>query len=284
MRFVSLLILSFAVGCSDDQKAGGGNPVPPPPGENPGGTTKSEPTPELKLEELQQGAENIALVPSPAEMQRALDKAGIAKGLSAMVADRTLKMDVENKDVVAVRTGVALADALLTVKDAPKEKLVARLDVVKAGMTSLGGGADIGATIDDLKARISNDSISRDDLVKELDEMHGAMIPEIKYEAGAQVVPLIQAGSWLEGSNLVSQAIVEANKGEAGTQLLRQPQVVEYFQKYVQVEGAGKAPNEVVTQLDTTLKKLKEIAAKPTLTLDDCKEVKSQTDAVLALL
>ena len=114
--------------------------------------------------------------------------------------------------------------------------------------------------------------------------MHGAIIPEIKFEAGERAVPLIQAGSWLEGSNLVSSAIINANNTTAGTELLRQPQVADYFIKYVSVEGEGKAPDEVLKQLQGTLTRLKEIASKPALTLEDVKEVKSQTDAVLALL
>jgi uncharacterized coiled-coil protein SlyX len=234
--------------------------------------------------DLQAAAENIALVPSPAEMQRALQKNGIQEGLSAMVPDRKLKMDVQNKDVVAVRTGVVLADALLTVKDAPAEKLVERMNAVKAGMASLGAGADIGATIDEINTSITSNSSTRDDLVKTLDELHGAIIPEIKYEAGERCVPLLQAGSWLAGSNLVAAAIIKANNTTAGTELLRQPQVADYFLKYVAVEGEGKAPDEVLKQLDTTLKKLKEIAAKPSLALEDVTEVKTQTDAVLALL
>ena len=240
--------------------------------------------PTIDLPTLQATAENVALVPSPAEMQRALERNGIAGGLSAMVPERVLKMDISNKDVIAVRTGVALADALLTVKDAPPEKLKARLDTVKAGMIALGGGTDISATIDDLTARIVNNSVSRDDLIKELDEMHGAIIPEIKFEAGERAVPLLQAGSWLEGSNLVAGAIINANSATAGTELLRQPQVADYFIKYVAVEGVGMAPDAVIAQLRTTLTRLKELASQPTLSLDDVKEVKSQTDAVLALL
>ncbi|MSQ01210.1 MAG: hypothetical protein EXR71_04850 [Myxococcales bacterium] len=272
LSFLLLAALSSLSGCTEDP------PPPPPKPVEPPGPAKLAPA------ALAAAAENVALVPSPAEMQKALERAGIATGLSGMVADRPLKMDIENKDVIAVRTGVAMADALLTVKDAPPDKLTARLTLVKTGMTALGGGVDIGATIDDINARITNNSVSREDLVKELDEIHGAIIPEIKFEAGERAVPLIQAGSWLEGSNLVSGAIVAANNATAGTELLRQPQIADYFLKYVAVEGAGKAPDAVLAQLQTTLTRLKEICSKPILTLDDVKEVKSQTDAVLALL
>lgn len=265
------LALVAVLACDDGAPAPTAAPAPPP-------------AAKLDLAQLQKMAENIALVPSPAEMQRALDHAGIAQGLGALVTDRAMKMDVEDKDVIAVRTGVLLADAILGVKDAPKDKLIARLAAVKTGMVALGAGTDLAATLDDLSARIANDGISRDDLVKELDEMHGAVIPEIKYEAGERCVPLLQAGGWLEGSDLVATAIITANKPEAGTQLLRQPQVVDYFAKYVEVEGPGKAPVEVLKQLSATLAKLKGIASKPALEMADVEEVKSQTAAVLAML
>lgn len=280
------LALLLAVGCSGGEEEAK-KPEATRPTEAPT-TEPPPPPPTLALQELTAQAENIALVPSPAEMQRALEKAGIAQGLSALVPDRKLKLDLENKDVVAVRTGVVLADALLTVKDAPKDKLIERLERVKTGLTSLGAGTDLAATLDDLISQVRNEGVSRDDLLKQLDEIHGAVIPELKQEIpggqGERLVPLIQAGSWLAGSNLVAQAIVTAEKPEAGTQLLRQPQVADYFLKYVKVEGGGKAPDEVLKQLETTLTRLKEIAGKPSLTLDDVKEVKSQTDSVMTLL
>jgi hypothetical protein len=278
MSLSTLLLATVFVGCS-----GGGEETKPAEPAVTQAPADAPPKP-VALDELKASAQNITLVPSPAEMQKALEKGGIATKLDALVPARTLKMDVANKDVVAVRTGLVLADTLLTVKTAPKEKLVERLGQVKTGLASLGAGTDLAATIDDLTARITNDGVTRDELVKELDDLHGAVIPEIEYEAGPQVVPLIQAGSWLGGSNLVASAILDANKPEAGTSMLRQPQVCDYFLKYVSIEGQNKAPDEVVQQLNTTLTKLKEIASKPSLTIDDVQEVKTQTDNVLALL
>src|SRR5687768_13454659 len=118
--YVRTLVLALAlIACTGEAEK------PPEPAQPPKAEAPAPPK-TLAIDELRASAENITLVPSPAEMQRALDKAGIAQGLSALVPDRKLKMDVANKDVVAVRTGVVLADALLTVKDAPKEKLVER--------------------------------------------------------------------------------------------------------------------------------------------------------------
>ncbi len=282
MRTLSLLLAAALVGCGGDSTTVA--EAPPKEAPAPDATAPAAPPPTLAVADLQAQAENIALVPSPAEMQKALEKAGVAGGLSKLVSAREFKMDVENKDVVAVRTGVVLADALLTVKDAETGVLVARLEKVKAGMVALGAGTDIAATLDELVNAVKNETKSRDELLKDLDDLHGAILPEIKYEAGERVVPLLQAGSWLEGSNLVANAILTSGKIEAGNSLLRQPQVAGYFLKYVQVEGADKAPSEVVKQLEATLKKLQEIAAKPNLSTEDTTEIKAQTDAVLGLL
>ena len=242
------------------------------------------PPPQLDKAALEAQARDVILVPSPTEMQKALTQAGVAQGLSALVPSGAPNMTVEDRDVIAVRTGTVLAYALLTVKDAPKETLVERLGHVKAGMSALGAGTDINATIDDMVGRMNSESLSRDDMLAELDEIHGAVIPEIEYEAGPKVVPLIKAGSWLAGVNLIAQAVVKSGDATAGTKLLRQPEVADYFLKYVRSEGAGKAPPEVMTKLDATLTHLKELAAKPELTMDDVKDIESQTGAVLSLL
>lgn len=264
-----------------------GNTEPPAAESAPPAATaeKTEPAaPQLDKAALEQQARDVILVPSPTEMQNALAQAGIAEGLSALVPDKAPNMAVEDRDVISVRTGTVLAYALLTVKDAPNEALTARLEHVKAGMSALGAGTDIAATIDDIVGRINAGSLSRDDLLGELDELHGAVIPEIEYEAGDKVVPLIKAGSWLAGVNLVAEAVVKAGNAEAGTKLLRQPEVADYFLEYVKTEGADKAPAEVMTALQQTLTRLKELSSKPELTLDEVKEIHTQTSGVLALL
>ncbi len=258
------------------------------PAEAPEAPAAEQPPPppraEIKPEELASAAENRALVPSPAEMQKALERAGISTRLADLVPDRELKMDVPNTDQVAVRTGVVIADLLLTVKGAKKPRLLAALGKIKSGMVQLGAGSDLPVVIDDLADRIKNDAVSREDLVKELDELSGAVIPEIEYEAGERSVPLIQAGSWLEGANLVARAIGDAGKYSEAGDLLKQPAVVSYFQKYVATEGQDKAPSEVIDQLERTLDTLREIAAKDALGEADVKTVQETTSAVLDLL
>ncbi|MDP6931439.1 MAG: hypothetical protein QGG40_00920 [Myxococcota bacterium] len=245
---------------------------------------ETNPEPKLDLATLQAEAEQVALVPSPAEMQKALTNSGLSASLATLVDDRKISMDVENKDQVAVRTGVVLADLVLTIQEAPTARITERLGRIKEGMTSLGGGSDINGEIDSLVERISNDAISKGDLVKELDELSGVMVPEIKYEMGDRAVPLIQAGAWLEGAHLVSGAMKEEGKFDAAGRLLKQPAVVDYFLQYVKTEGSEKAPDQVVAKLEETLNTLKEIANKDALGQEDVETIHAATGAVLGLL
>ncbi|MAY79471.1 MAG: hypothetical protein CL930_01670 [Deltaproteobacteria bacterium] len=254
-----------------------------------GAETAAKPAVEKKVVKfdkstLQAEALEIALVPSPAEMQKALNNAGLQSQLSTMVEKRDIAMKAENKDQIAVRTGVVLADLVLTVQDATTEEQLARLNRLKEGFALLGAGDDVANTIEDLRGQIQGGSGSRADLLKEFDELSGVLVPELKYEAGEWVVPLIQAGSWLEGAHLVSGAIKKEAKYEEAGKLLKQPAVVDYFLKYVQREGSDKAPDQVVKKLEETLTMLKEITSKETIEEEDVNNIYSATGAVLTML
>ncbi len=256
----------------------GGREEPAPPVEPPA-------TPQaIDVDAARAAAVPTSLTPSPAEMQAALAREGIAESLGLLVRAREVVVENPNLDQVAVRTGVVIADVVLTAKEAPKEVLLSRLGSIKKGLDLLGGGRDLQATLDELIQKIQSDAITREGLVKEMDELSGAVIPEIEYEAGPRCVPLIQAGSWLEGANLVSTAVRKAQKPEAASVLLRQPEVVGYFLGYVKGEGQTRAPDQVLDKLETSLTAIQGITKKPTLTAEDVELLYQETEAVLKLL
>jgi hypothetical protein len=270
MSLYALSLVATLVGCGGEEK----------PAE-----AKPEPAAVVNLDELKKSAEKVSLVPSPTAMHESLKKAGVNESLDALVPDRTLGFEGVSPDIAAVKTGVALADTLLTVRNAPSEKLAARLGAVKSGMKVLKTGTDIERTIDDVTQQVMATAPGgREATEQEIEQLLQVMIPEVEYEAGEQIVPLLQAGAWLEGSNLIAAAILKANKPEAGTELLRQGPVCDYFLKYVDIAGKAKTNDAVVEQLRATLTKLKEISAKPALTIEDVQEVKKQTDTVLGML
>lgn len=229
--------------------------------------------------------DNIALVPSPVETEKALRKAGIDKKLSDLISNRELDLKNQNLDNAAVRTGVVIADMLLTVKTADKPTLESHLNKIRVGMKQLGGGDDIDVTIQDLQERVKADAVNRDKLLHELDELSGAVIPELKFNGQERIVPLIQAGSWLEGANLVAKAVKNEPTTEAADILLKQPAVVDYFIKYVRTTGKEKAPAPITAKLDASLSTLKVLAEKKEpFTPEDIDAVIAVTDDVLNLL
>jgi hypothetical protein len=274
------VLLSGLAGCTEEA------PPPPPVDAPPAEPVKNEAPPLEAVDPASLKSDDDAgLVPSVRETQKALDAAGLNTQLATLIVERDIDVRNQNLDNAAVRTGVIIADLLLTVKDAEKEKMVGNLNKVKVGMTQLNGGQDIIDTIDDISGRVKADAITRENLLKELDELSGAVIPELEFNGQVRVVPLIQAGSWLEGANLVAKACKQANNPAAADNLLKQPAVVDYFIRYVKEEGSDKAPAAITEKLDASLQVLKGLSTKEgSFTAEDIDTVIKTTDDVLALL
>ena len=280
-----ILLTTLLLACGDEPKEEASTKGENPTAQKADAKSDVKHAPKVLPKDLIGKANQIALVPSPAEMQKSLKNSGIKSDLAELIRkDLKISMDVENKDQIAVRVGVVMADLVLTIKTSDKALKLDRLQRLKAGFAKLGAGNDVALTIDELAKNIENDSVSNDDLLMQFDELSGVMVPELEYEAGEWVVPLIQAGSWLEGSYLVSSAIIKESQYEKASNLLRQPEVAKYFLKYVQREGKSKAPDAVVDQLEKTLLSLKEIADKDQISQDDVKSIQSSTQKVLTLL
>lgn len=242
-------------------------------------------TPPVNVGEMGAQAEKVALVPSPIETQKAMEASGIQTQLATLIPKHEFDLDKADQDHAAVRSGVLLADLLLTTQTADKKDLVRHIKGLMKGMEQLGGGDDIQAVLKDLAERIETDAVTRDELLKEFDELSGAVIPELEFNGQDRVVPLIEAGSWLEGANLVAKALKKADDKSAAEKLLKAPSVVEYFQKWVATEGANKAPEVVTKKLEESLATLKALAEKPEpLTDADLDTIIKVTSDVMALL
>lgn len=278
----SVLPLLAAIAC-----VGGGEPTPEPAPAEPAAPPATEAAELGAMDPATLAAEadrKYALVPSPVEIQAALAKAGIDTKLAELLADRTFKVEEKDTERVAVRTGAVLADALLTLQTATDEQLLTRLGHLREGMATLGGGPDVDRTIEDLTTRVKAGAVSRPELLKEFDLLAGAVIPELEFNGVARVVPLMQAGSWLEGANLVAKAAKAKGQPAAVGDILRQPDVVAYFQEFAKQRDAA-TPAPIATVLDGTLATLAELSTKPDpLTDADLDAVITATESVLALL
>ena len=277
---ITLSMLTLLTACLS-----GGEVEPPAPEPAAEEAPKHPETPDIDVKTMEAEAEDIALVPSPVETQKALEASGIDVKLATLIPKHKFDLKADNLDHAAVRTGVMLADVLLTVKTAETAVLLKRIDGVQHGMDQLKGGKDIRLTLDDIKERLEAEAVTRDDLLKELDELSGAVIPELKFNGQDRVVPLIEAGSWLEGANLVARAVKGAENKRAAESLLKAPTVVDYFIEYVKTDGSDKAPEAVTRKLEESLLELKVVSSKKEPLDDaDIEKVIQVTNAVLALL
>ena len=160
-----------------------------------------------------------------------------------------------------------MADLALTLDgDATKvenkeEKILCLQKKMKEGFALLDSGKDIPSTIDELIRSIQNDATSPKGNVEKFDELSLILVPELEYEAGDWVVPLIQAGSWLEGS-IGIESDYKFGKGDTAGHLMQQPHVADYFLRYVKQSASGKTSDTVNAKLIETLTLLKALPLK----------------------
>jgi hypothetical protein len=222
--------------------------------------------------------------PSPKEMQVILSKSGVNM---SPPADRNFANVGTERDSLAVQTGVLLADLVLTVNSVGKDKQVSYLTDLKSSCEKLNVGSDIPLEIQTVIDEVESGALADQKLVQKFDELHGVMVPELEQEDAKWLVPLVQAGSWLEGAHLVSAAFKGQSDLSAAEGILKQRGVVEYFQTYVNERAAqSNAPAAgVIKTLQATLEALHTVAVKAgPLDNSDIETIHSETGKVLDIL
>lgn len=276
---LSIAVLSgIFVGCTEapapKPAAPKAEPTPPPAAPPP-------PTPEQVAQASAQTSK--VLSPSPLDLEAEVKAAGVADSLAALVPALPPEPPATDKDRVALRTGVVLAYTVLGGPAVPKPAFLAQLRSIRAGMQTLGAGAGLLTTLDNNIVQVENDAAARADFLRALDDVASMADLETGFGPNDTTGPLLQAGAWVAGTQLVAQAVVKSGKADAADKLLRRPEVPAWFLGYLKGEGAEKASG-VSEQLRTTLTQLDTIARKPSLTLEDAQAVADATGSLLKLL
>jgi hypothetical protein len=267
--FLSSLLVTVACGGAPEEEASGPTPVPPP----------------LDVSQAEADAEVDSLTPVPREILTSMRAAGLEQSVKALIQARDLDVTIANKDIAAVRTGAVAADAMFLAGESDNEEFLASLTRVRAGMANIGTGEGMLEAFDDLLVRVANESRSREDFLLEMESILGMRGAGRSWGPLDQTGPLVQAGAWLAGVNLVSKAILAENKPGAAQILLRHGDTIDRLLVYVRTEGVNRAPREGLMALDETLVALADITRKTELlTLDDIQEVVEKTDRLLSML
>lgn len=234
--------------------------VPPPP-------TAVQPPPADKP--LSQEQVERVLTPSPLALEAEVRAAGVADSLGAGVPAERFSRPTTDEDVIAMRTGVAIADAILAGRTDSKEVFLARLQSIRDGMETVGLGKGRLSELDDFITMVKEDQASREDFVAQLDKVTSEAVLSESWGPDDHSGPLVQAGAWLGATQLVARALVAKGDDAAADTLLRRPTVTRYFLDYAKGEGAKKASAPAMEAFTKTLTELDAIARKDKITVQD---------------
>lgn len=251
-------------------------------------TGTSTPTPEPQPEPAPEMAPAPVptweiLAPSPLELEAEVAKAGVT-GLDKLVPATMPAISTTNKDQAALQTGIVAAYTVLAGRTLPKDKLIAQIKAMRAGLATVGTGEGTLKAVDRFVEQIENDTAARDDFLKELDAEVQMTAPEEGWGPDDTTGPLLQAGAWLAGIHLVSKRIVEMNDATAADKLLQRDDVAAFFLKYIQTdEGAAKA-GSTSEAVANALGQLKAIGEREAIGVEGAKEVADITGKLLELM
>ena len=245
-------------------------------------TSNAKPAEQLNL--AKEDPKTAALTPSPRETRLAAERAGLTTTLASLIPKRNFDFQTENTDHIAMRTGIILADTVLSISEIPKSELENNLGQIQEGLTKMKAGKGLLSMISDIQVQVKNDSLTRKELLSEMEDIVSMSVPEHGFGKEDKTGPLLQAGAWLSSINLMCKAIQKENNLKAANTLLRHGKVAEYFLSYAGTEGKGKAPEAMITHLKTALSTLKKISEKEDINSYDIQQIINETNALLALV
>ena len=279
----ALLLFMFACGDAPPES----EPVKEPQTKAESANSSAKPDPSKAAKSLIADAEKVeqeALTPSPLETRKAAEKEGLTSDLASFIQKRSFDFPTEDTDLIALRTGIVLADTVLQIKELEKPVLLQNLKTIEKNMKLIGAGEGLVFTLAELNTKVTNDALTRDELLFELDEIVAYSRPNEGFGKNDTTGPLLQAGSWLTSINLLSQAMIKDGKTDAANSLFRHEKVAGYFLSYVRVEGKEKVPVGVMNTLKTTLESMIAISKKEQITKEDVEKVAQETTVLLELI
>ena len=267
-----VFLLSCLLACGETQPAT--SPTPP----------EQEAPPDPPAPTLDASQVARVLAPSPLALEAELRAAGVADSLASLVPPERFSRETTDKDVIAIRTGVRVADAVLAGRTDDKATFLTRIKSIRDGMAAIGLGAGRLSDLDDFVKKVENDAASREDFVTELDQVSSEAVLGEGWGPTDKTGPLVQAGAWLGATDLVARAVVQKGDPAAATALLRRAEVAEYFLQYTRQDAADKAPAPVLAALEAALNELARIARKEQVSIEDAKAVSAATGELFAYL
>jgi len=280
LKHLRLLLPAFLLifaACSGDSSSSSSDAPPAPQVGEPeanqdGGATK------IDINAVRDTARMAMFVPAPSEFQAALKATGFSIDLKAGVVDAPRDLAGKNTAIVALETGVRLANVLLTADSAEKAVVLGRMKAARDGLAALKASGEVLAETDKLIADIAAGTISGAEATPALDVLAGRIQDQLSGAADTTTATLVQAGGWVQGAHLLSTALSQAKQAGDAAALLHQPTVVEHFSSFLRQAGGDDA---AVQSVLGPMGELGELAAKTELSVDDMTRASELTAAIL---
>ena len=273
-KYLRLLLPAFLLtfsACSGDSSSSSSDAAPAPQVSDAAPNQEAGVT-KIDINAVRDTARMAMFVPAPSEFQAALK----ATGFTIVDGPRDLKG--KNTAIVALETGVRLANVLLTADSAEKAVVVGRMKSARDGLAALKASAEVLAETDKLIADVSAGTISGAEATPALDVLAGRIQNQLSGSSDETTATLVQAGGWVQGAHLLSTALAQAKQAGDAAALLHQPTVVEHFAAFLRQAGEGDA---AVQSVLGPMDELGKLAAKTELTVDDMTRASELTAAIL---
>ena len=201
--------------------------------------------------------------------------------MSPLATGSTRAIAGKSKQIIALETGVRVADLLLTAQSGDKASILARITSAHEGLAGLGGDAAVLKRIDEVKADFESGVLGGDKLGSQLDILARDIQDDLVKNVGVDIATLVQAGGWVQGVNLLSGALAGSFNADAAA-LLNQPSVLEHFLSFLKDSAPAKAGDASVTAVIAEMEKMGTLAGKDALTEEDVVALNGHTKAILA--
>jgi len=266
-------LLLFAA-CSGDSSAPSSapEPAPEPASSEDRGATK------IDIGAVRDTARMAMFVPAPSEFQSALKATGFSIDLRAGVVDAPRDLAGKSTAIVALETGVRLANVLLTADSAETKVVLRRMKAARAGLAALKASAEVLSETDQLIADVEAGTISSAEATPALDVLAGRIQDQLSSSTDQTTATLVQAGGWVQGAYLLSTALSQAKQAGDAAALLHQPTVVAHFTAFLRKAGVGDPAVEAVLG---PMEELGKLSAKSELSVDDMTRASELTSTIL---
>ena len=220
------------------------------------------------------------VVPMPSEIVRGLRQSKVGAQLHATIGGNPHRYDALPAWRVALTLGVSLADLILSVDTLSADRMVAGLDDVVAGMSSLKVEQKQIDKVRRLRARVQAGGLGKDQLMSELDGMRVELLGAGRKQLGAQNFAVLAVGGWARAANLAARVAQGNPAGLMDLEILKVRAVINTLISWL---GTGATVQPLVAALNKIVPITAASRPAPP-TAEEAAIVRAATDEILAFV